>query len=46
MNGIQRQLRASYTTQYNGISHCKNRTIVEMARSMMKGKNFPNLFWA
>lgn len=45
MNDIQRKLRASYTPKHNGIVECKNRTIVEMARSMMKGKNIPNIFW-
>ncbi|WVZ85487.1 LOW QUALITY PROTEIN: hypothetical protein U9M48_032409 [Paspalum notatum var. saurae] len=44
--GIKRQLTASYTPQQNGIAERKNRTVVEMARSMLKAKNLPNSFWA
>lgn len=46
INGIQRQLTTSYTPQQNGIVKYQNRTIFEMARSMMKGKTLPNIFWA
>jgi transposase InsO family protein len=46
MNGIKRQLTASYTPQQNGVAERKNRTIVEMAKSMLKGKGLPNMFWA
>lgn len=45
-NGIKHQLTASYTPQQNGISERKNRTIVEMARSMLTEKNVPKVFWA
>ena len=45
-NGIQRQLTAPYTPQQNGVLERKNRTIVEMARSLLKGKELPNYFWA
>ena len=45
-HGIKHQLTANYTPQQNGISERKNRTIVEMARSMLKGKNLPKVFWA
>ncbi|KAL0410958.1 UNVERIFIED_CONTAM: Retrovirus-related Pol polyprotein from transposon TNT 1-94 [Sesamum latifolium] len=45
-NGIKRQLTVSYTPQQNGVAERKNRTIVEMARSMLKGKGVPNLYWA
>ena len=44
--GIKHQLTASYSPQQNGVSERKNRTIVEMARSMLKGKNLPKVFWA
>jgi hypothetical protein len=39
-------LTAGYTSQQNGIAERKNRTIVEMARSMLKDKEMPNDFWA
>nr|CAD1820646.1 unnamed protein product [Ananas comosus var. bracteatus] len=45
-NGIKRQLTVRHTPQQNGVAERKNRTIVEMARSMMKGKGLPNQFWA
>ncbi|CBI25786.3 unnamed protein product, partial [Vitis vinifera] len=43
MNGIKRQLTASYTPQQNGVAERKNRTIVEMAKSFLKGKGLPNI---
>ncbi|CAL2257637.1 unnamed protein product [Prunus armeniaca] len=45
-NGIKRELTASYTPQQNGVAERRNRTIVEMARSMLKAKGLPNVFWA
>lgn len=45
-NGIQRQLTIRRSPQQNGIAERKNRTIVEMARSMMIGKSLPKIFWA
>ncbi|PNX79108.1 copia-type polyprotein, partial [Trifolium pratense] len=44
--GIHRQLTIRHTPQQNGVAERKNRTIVEMARSMLKGKGLPNNFWA
>lgn len=44
--GIQRQLTASYTPQQNGVAERKNRSLVEMAKSMLKAKNLPKSFWA
>ena len=44
--GIQRQLTVSRSPQQNGVAERKNRTIVEMARSMLKGKELPNSLWA
>ncbi|KAL6312732.1 hypothetical protein AAG906_015139 [Vitis piasezkii] len=40
--------RADYSlfTEQNGVAERKNRTVVEMARSMMKAKNLSNHFWA
>ena len=45
-HGIKHQLTASYSPQQNGVAERKNRTICEMARSMLKGKNLPKVFWA
>jgi hypothetical protein len=44
--GIERQLTVAYSPQQNGVSERKNRTVMEMARSMMKDKGLPNTFWA
>jgi hypothetical protein len=44
--GIKRQLTIRKTPQQNGVAERKNRTIAEMARSMLKGKGLPNTFWA
>ena len=44
-HGIKKQFTTSYTPQQNGVAERKNRTIMEMARSMLKGKNLPNEYW-
>lgn len=44
--GIWKQLTASYSPQQNGIVERENRTIVEMATSMMNEKGLPKRFWA
>ena len=41
-NGILKQFIARYTPQQNGVAKRKNRTIMEMARSMLKEKHLPN----
>ncbi|GAU22946.1 hypothetical protein TSUD_326740 [Trifolium subterraneum] len=43
--GIRRQLTASYTPQQNGVSERKNRTILNMVRSMLDDKKVPKKFW-
>ncbi|KAA0038926.1 integrase [Cucumis melo var. makuwa] len=43
--GIHHQMTARMTPQQNGVAERKNRTIMEMARSMLKAKNLPNEFW-
>ena len=43
--GIKRQLTAPYTPEQNGVAERKNRTVVEMARSMLKQKEIPDCFW-
>ena len=44
-HGIQKQFTARYTPQQNGISERKNRTIMEMACSILAAKDFPNEYW-
>uniref|UniRef100_A0A6N2K750 Integrase catalytic domain-containing protein n=1 Tax=Salix viminalis TaxID=40686 RepID=A0A6N2K750_SALVM len=44
--GIERQMTVAYSPQQNGVAERKNRTIVEMARSMMTEKCLPLNFWA
>jgi transposase InsO family protein len=44
-NGIRKQFTARYTPQQNGVAERKNRTIMEMARSMIKEKQLPNEYW-
>ena len=34
-----------HTPQQNGVAERKNKTLVECARNMMKGKNISNGFW-
>ncbi|KAL0558905.1 hypothetical protein IC582_003491 [Cucumis melo] len=43
--GIHHQMIARMTPQQNGVAERKNRTIMEMVRSMLKAKNLPNEFW-
>ena len=45
-NDIHRELTIPYTPEQNGVAERKNRTVVEMARSLLKGKHLPNQFWA
>ncbi|KAI5327801.1 hypothetical protein L3X38_027197 [Prunus dulcis] len=44
--GMERQLTIAYSPQQNGITERRNRTICEMARSMMTEKKIPVKFWA
>ena len=46
MNGIKRQLTAAYTPQQNGVAERKNRTVMNMVRSLLVEKNVPRKFWA
>ena len=43
--GIQKQFTAWYTPQQNGVSKRKNRTIMEMACSMIATKHFSTTYW-
>ena len=44
--GMERQLTIAYSPQQNGIAERRNRTICEMARSMMTEKKIPVKFRA
>ena len=44
-HGIQKQFTARYTSQQNGVAERKNRTIMEMACSMLETKHLPNEYW-
>ena len=43
--GIKKEITANYTPQQNGVAERKNRTFVEMARSMMKEKSLLTEYW-
>jgi hypothetical protein len=45
-SGIRKQFTTRYTPQQIGVAERKNRTIMEMARSMIKEKQLPNEYWA
>ena len=45
-SGIRRFLTVPRSPQQNGIAERKNRTILDMARSMLKSKHLPKEFWA
>lgn len=44
-NGIKRQLTAAYTPQQNGVAERRNRTIMNLVRSMLSEKSIPKSFW-
>jgi len=44
--GFQHNITCPYTPQHNIVVERKNRTIMNMARSMLKAKGMPNYFWA
>jgi len=44
-NHINHEVTAPYTPQHNGISDRKNRTLVNMIRSMLKQKLMPHYLW-
>ncbi|KAF5759182.1 putative RNA-directed DNA polymerase [Helianthus annuus] len=45
-NGIHHQLTTSYTPQQNGVAERKNRTLMELSRSMLRMKNLSHSYWA
>ncbi|PNY18017.1 copia-type polyprotein [Trifolium pratense] len=44
-NGIEHEVTAPYTPQHNGLAERRNRTILDMARCMVKHRNLPKSFW-
>jgi transposase InsO family protein len=44
--GIKHQFTAPYTPQQNGVVERKNRSVMEMARSLLKSMEIPGIFWA
>ncbi|KAL6286215.1 hypothetical protein ACE6H2_010605 [Prunus campanulata] len=45
IHGVRRQLTAAYTPQQNGVAERKNRTILNMVRSMQTKSCIPKSFW-
>src|SRR5262249_21872120 len=45
-NGISHQFSAPRTPQQNGVVERKNRTLIDMARTMLCESNLPRYFWA
>ena len=43
--GIVRHLTIPYTPQQNGVAERRNRTLLDMVRSMMAQANIPISFW-
>lgn len=44
-NGIQRHLTTPYSPQQNGVVERRNRTLLEMTRSVLKHMHVPNTLW-
>ncbi|GAA0184999.1 hypothetical protein LIER_32287 [Lithospermum erythrorhizon] len=44
-HGIRRQLTNAYTPQQNGVAERRNRTILNMVRSLLAAKKMPKIFW-
>lgn len=44
-HGIHKQFITRYRHQQNGVAERKNKTIMEIARSMFKARNLPNDYW-
>ena len=44
-NGILSQLTAPGTLQQNGVAERKNRTMLDMMRSMLSNSSLPKSFW-
>nr|GEV47632.1 ribonuclease H-like domain-containing protein [Tanacetum cinerariifolium] len=46
MKGIKREFSVARTPQQNGVAERKNRTLIEVARTMLADSLLPILFWA
>jgi transposase InsO family protein len=44
--GIKHELSSSYTPQQNGVVERKNKTLLDMARTMLDEYKTPDWFWA
>jgi transposase InsO family protein len=44
--GIKHEFSSPYTPQQNGVVERKNRTLLDMARTMLDEYKTPDLFWA
>ena len=44
-HGIIHEVTTPYTPQHNGLTKRRNRTILDMAMSMLKQKKLPHSFW-
>ena len=44
-HGVVHEVTAPYTPQHNGPAERRNRTLLNMTRSMLKQKNLPHKFW-
>ena len=45
IHGTKRQLTVAYTPQQNGVCERKNRTIINMVRSLLMRSDVPKTFW-
>lgn len=43
--GVRRELTAPYSPQQNGVVERRNQSVVGTARSMLKAKHLPGMFW-
>lgn len=44
-HGIQHEVTPPYTPQHNELAERRNRTVLNMVRSMLKEKGLPHCFW-
>jgi len=44
--GLNHRIKMPYTPEQNGPSERENRTLIEVARSMIQSKKLPNKLWS